>query len=145
MMAMALVLVCAAAFAALALGMDRHAREVLGAAPSAGRRVALRVAGWGLLACALLISVAGWGRSVGLVEWLAVLTFAAVPLVMLVLPHFAGRRAVVSPRKPTSAVRTAEAWRSLPWKLWRALHLTALLALPLFMLWAFMQAQAGAA
>lgn len=144
MMTAALMLVSVAAFAALALGMDRHARDVLGRAPSPARRVALRVIGWALLGLALALGMAGWGQTVGVAEWTAALTAATVPLVMLVLPRFAGRGAATTRRNPAPAeLPDALAPRSMPGRAWRRLRLAGLIALPLFMVWAFTQVPAG--
>lgn len=141
MKAVLLLLLSLAAFAALSLSMDRHAREVLGATPSPGRRQAWRVTGWCLLALALLLGVAGWGRGVGVVEWTAALSAVSVPWVMLVLPRLADRRRgaarrVAAPLPPFDGAAPA----GLAGRLWRGLRLGAVLGMPVFMLWAFLRA-----
>lgn len=143
------LMIALAGFVALALGMDRHAREVLGAAPSPARRKALRAAGWTALASALALCLWIWGGSVGAVEWFAVLSAVAVPWVLLGLPRWAERtRAATpvrrpvraphaaSPAAPTAAIVPAGGRR-------RALRIAGralLLAWPVVFLWALVQA-----
>lgn len=140
MTASVLVVVSVLAFTALALSMDRHARDVFGTAPSTARRWAMRATGWVLLGAALVLGMLGWGKSVGAVEWTAALSAAAVPLVFLVLPRFAAR-GEAKPRRmpdPAATVETPAA-RSVPARLWRALCMSGLVALPMLMAWALMQ------
>ncbi|WP_433885293.1 DUF3325 domain-containing protein [Pseudomonas vranovensis] len=75
-----------AGFAALCLAMDKHYKDLLGQPPSNSRRVALRVAGWALLALALLLAVRHSGWAMGLVELFAVL-MAGVTLWVFLLPY----------------------------------------------------------
>lgn len=63
-----------AGMAALALGMERHHRQVFGRAPGAGRRLLLRGGGWLLLALALLPCALGWGATMGIVLWTGLLS-----------------------------------------------------------------------
>ena len=69
MMHVAVFLLCLAAFAALALAMERHQDDLLGCAlpPRAVRW--LRLAGWAALALALFIVVQGQGWALGLVSY----------------------------------------------------------------------------
>ena len=79
MSALAPFALCLAAFALLALAMDRHHAQVLGhAPPSTARRRLLRTA-----ACALLVAAGGLclrahGTGVGLVTWCALLNVAGL-------------------------------------------------------------------
>lgn len=80
------LLMCYAGFVALCLSTDRHHGELLHSKPSPPRRLALRAAGWLLLALSIwpAVSASGWAQ--GLVEWCAVLMLSALLLVML-LPY----------------------------------------------------------
>ncbi|OLF55969.1 DUF3325 domain-containing protein [Pseudomonas chlororaphis] len=80
------LLLCYPGFAGLCLSMERHHAELLGHKPTAGRRRALRGAGWLLLAAALWTAVAAAGWGLGLVHWCAALMLSALSLV-LVLPY----------------------------------------------------------
>ena len=60
-MAIALLVVTTFAFAALALGMERHAKDVLGVVPAPRRRLGLRIAGWVLLAVAMALGMLAGG------------------------------------------------------------------------------------
>lgn len=135
MMALGMLLAAVAGFAALALGMERHARNVLGVAPSRGRRAVLRLVGWLLLAVALAIGLAGWSPTVGVVEWTAALTMATVPLIMLVMPRFLpAPRAAVPQRVPLREAAPGRVGRA-----WRVICAFGLVALPVFMVWAYLQ------
>lgn len=140
MMTAALVLVSLAAFAAMALGMARHAKDVLGHAPSPTLCTALRAVGWVLLAVALALGMAGWGHTVGVVEWTAALTAVALPLAMLVLPRFASGAAATRRRQLAQAeLPDLSAPRGMPGRVWRWLRIAGLITLPMFLVWAFMQ------
>ncbi|MGC4027631.1 MAG: DUF3325 family protein [Steroidobacteraceae bacterium] len=84
-------LCCGAGFAALALAMDRHARQVLEGGLVLRTRRLLRIAGWLLLAIALLVAMAGWRPGVGAVVWVGWLSVAGLVLVFM-LPNFSRRR-----------------------------------------------------
>ncbi|WP_422417575.1 DUF3325 domain-containing protein [Pseudomonas sp. GZD-222] len=75
-----------AGFACLCLAMEKHYKDLLGAAPSAARLRALRVGGWLLLLVALYLAVDKSGWAMGLVEWIAVL-MAGVTLWVFLLPY----------------------------------------------------------
>jgi hypothetical protein len=78
---------CFAGMAALSLAMDRHYQQVAGRSePPRPHRMALRTAGWLLLAISLWPCIAGWGSSVGLVAWCGFLTAGAL-LVAWTLPY----------------------------------------------------------
>lgn len=63
-----------AGMAALALGMERHHRQVFGRGAGDGRLLLLRCSGGLLLALALLPCTLGWGASVGIVLWSGLLS-----------------------------------------------------------------------
>ena len=88
---MALVL-CYAGWCLLCLGMERHHRDVFGAAPSSTRRRKLRVGGWFALMLAFAISVYALDWEFGPVLWACALMLAA--LVWALLLPFAARWAV---------------------------------------------------
>lgn len=71
-----------AGFAALALAMDRHHRQVLHGLPPPRQRLLLRAAGALGLAGSLLACVAHAGWSTGAVLWLGLLPVAAVPVAL---------------------------------------------------------------
>lgn len=146
-MAIALLVVTTFAFAALALalGMERHAKDVLGVVPAPRRRLGLRIAGWVLLAVAMALGMLGWGATVGVVEWTGAMTVATVPLVMLVLPYYSRRyrhrhRRSAAPAIPASGAEFVEfgaARCSLSARLWRGVRVLVLVALPAGIAWAF--------
>ena len=76
------LLLAAAAFACLAMAMERHHRDVAGHAPPTQRRRLLQVLGvLGLLA-SLLASIAAWGIAQGFVGWCGVLAGGAGAMVL---------------------------------------------------------------
>ncbi|KDN97376.1 DUF3325 domain-containing protein [Pseudomonas donghuensis] len=75
-----------AGFAALCLAMEKHYKDLLGHKPAHARLMALRIAGWVLLALALLLAVRHSGWAMGLVELFAVL-MAGVTLWVFLLPY----------------------------------------------------------
>lgn len=77
---------CYAGMAALCLAMDRHHAQVWRRAPRKPARRGLRIAGWLLLAVAVVPCVRGWGATVGVVAWFGFLSAAALLLVFL-LPY----------------------------------------------------------
>ena len=77
-----LLLMCAAGFASLALGMEKHWKQVWNSALGARRRTALRFSGWVLLAGALILAVIGWGASIGIVVWFGSLSGAGLAVVV---------------------------------------------------------------
>ena len=72
-----------AGFAALALSMHKHHRDVFGTAPTRGRTLALQGAGWLLLTASVWPCVAHSGWSIGLVLWIGLLTVAALTVALL--------------------------------------------------------------
>jgi hypothetical protein len=76
MSAFALVL-CVAAFACLALAMERHQETVFGASLTATASRILRCAGWCVLLIALWIVVAARGWALGLVGYSGCTSLAA--------------------------------------------------------------------
>ncbi|CAK9887558.1 MULTISPECIES: DUF3325 domain-containing protein [Pseudomonas] len=83
---LAIALFAFAGFAALCLAMEKHYKDLLGHKPSSARLKALRVAGWVLLALALLLAVRHSGWAMGLVELFAVM-MAGVTLWVFLLPY----------------------------------------------------------
>jgi len=77
-----LLLICVAGFASLALGMEKHWKQVWNSELGARRRRALRFSGWVLLAAALAVAVIGWGVSIGIVVWVGSLTGAGLAVVL---------------------------------------------------------------
>ncbi|MDD2049066.1 DUF3325 domain-containing protein [Pseudomonas putida] len=75
-----------AGFACLCLAMEKHYKELLGAAPSVARSRVLRIGGWLLLLVALSLAVHDSGWAMGLVELFAVL-MAGVTLWVFLLPY----------------------------------------------------------
>jgi hypothetical protein len=67
-----------AGFAALALSMHRHHRDLLGGVPLRLRVILLRCAGWMLLAGALVVAIEDQGGSMSIVLWLGAATAAAL-------------------------------------------------------------------
>lgn len=72
-----------AGLALLALSLDRHHRDALGARVPASRVRMLRIAGWIVLALSLAAAVAGEGGNFGPVQWVGSLTGAALVAVAL--------------------------------------------------------------
>jgi len=77
-----LLLMCAAGFASLALGMDKHWKQVWNSELGVRRRTALRFSGWVLLAAALVVAVMGLGTSIGIVVWVGSLSGAGLAVVV---------------------------------------------------------------
>lgn len=65
-----------AGFASIAMGMERHSRQVFGHVPETAPRRLLMLAGWALLALSLVPALAVRGPSIGSVLWLGWLTVA---------------------------------------------------------------------
>lgn len=78
---LAILLLSLASFTALALGMEKHWKQAVHAAPTPVRRQRLRVGGWTLLGLALALCFLQWGNSVGPVAWLGGLSVAGLLLV----------------------------------------------------------------
>ena len=75
-------LLAAGGFAALALSMHRHHRDLFARPPSAARTLSLRAAGWMLLALSLATCFAEPGWAVGTVLWLGLGTAAAATVAL---------------------------------------------------------------
>lgn len=86
------LLLALAGFAALSLSMQKHHRDLLGGAPLRARALALKCAGWLLLAASLWTALSGEGVFVGIVLWLGIATIAALTVAML-LTYGARKRA----------------------------------------------------
>jgi hypothetical protein len=66
----------------LCLAMDKHYQQVFGGSLATTSRIALRAAGWLLLAGSLLLSVTGANWSFGLLAWLGWLLAAGLCVVL---------------------------------------------------------------
>ena len=75
-----------AGFAALALSMPKHQRELFGRAPVKPARLILRFFGWSLLLLALMPAIACSGVGIGIVLWFGFATLAAM-IVSLMLTY----------------------------------------------------------
>ncbi|GAA5232766.1 DUF3325 domain-containing protein [Verticiella sediminum] len=93
-----LLLLCIAAFACLALAMERHQCDRFGHALTHGQTRVLRAAGWLLLVVALWLSIAAMGTSFGLVAYSGHTSLAA-GLVFLALLALERRTAARQPRR----------------------------------------------
>jgi len=82
-MSLAAFLLAYGGFAALALAMDRHYEAVFDSAISARRRLMLRWLGSIGLAASLWASVAVYGWSYGLTEWIGILAIAGLLLIWI--------------------------------------------------------------
>jgi hypothetical protein len=71
-----------AAWLSLALGMERHQRELSGRKWTAGPSRALRTVGWLLLATSAAPLIARWGVLTGVSIWGALLSVAALAVVL---------------------------------------------------------------
>ena len=83
MIQLAALVISIAGFAALALSMHKHHRDVFGTAPTRGRTLTLQGIGWLLLSASVSICIAHSGWSIGLVLWIGLLTFAALTVALL--------------------------------------------------------------
>jgi hypothetical protein len=72
-----------AAFSAIALGTERHARQVLGRQAGLPVRRALGTAGWVLLLASLFPALAARGPSIGSLNWLGYLSVASAAIALL--------------------------------------------------------------
>lgn len=76
------VLFCAlSGFIALSVAMERHAKQLLHRSLTPRTRLFIRIAGWLLLAVALLQSISSWSYDIGIVAWLGWLTVAGMALI----------------------------------------------------------------
>ncbi|MBO3274296.1 DUF3325 domain-containing protein [Pseudomonas schmalbachii] len=71
-----------AGWAAWALAMDRHHRQVAGGASAPLRRLALRLGGGLCLLAAFAVSVFRWGWNIGPVVWCVLLSVMALGFVL---------------------------------------------------------------
>ncbi|MCP1469670.1 hypothetical protein J3E64_001352 [Sphingobium sp. OAS761] len=93
MMALLAFLLLSAGFAALALSMAQHYRKLQYGAPAASRKLALRGAGWALLAAAFVPSIHDLGVSLGIVLWFGLAALAAAAAALILALWRSGRRA----------------------------------------------------
>ena len=86
-MMVALTFICIlSGFAALALSMVKHHRDLFGRVPDHRHQLCLRAAGWALLALALGPAVSGFGPAIGIILWFA-LASLAVPILALSITY----------------------------------------------------------
>lgn len=83
---LASMLLCLVAFAALALSLPRHHRDVLGTMPSARRQQNLRIVGWCFLIASALPLVSGAGGAIGLTSWFGAASLSGL-MVMVLLTY----------------------------------------------------------
>lgn len=69
-----------AAFSAIALGTERHSKQVFGRQAASTVRHTLTTAGWMLLLASLLPALAARGPSIGSLAWLGYLSIASVAI-----------------------------------------------------------------
>lgn len=86
MMGLACFMLQWAGFAALAISMPKHHRDLFGRAPSRRASLVVRGAGWALLALAFVPAIAAAGSSTGIVLWFALATLTAL-IVALMLTY----------------------------------------------------------
>lgn len=76
-------LLAMAGFAAIALSMGKHHRDILGVTPGRASARSLRATGWLALSASLALSIRAEGLSIGIVQWTAFLTVAALTVALL--------------------------------------------------------------
>jgi hypothetical protein len=107
MIDLAALILATAGFAAIALSMHRHHRDLFGRPPSRPRALAFAGTGWTLLALSFSACIVASGWAIGPVLWIGLLTVAGL-VIVLALTYGAG---IVSggerpaPRKATRAAR----------------------------------------
>lgn len=72
-----------AGFAAMALSMQRHHRDIFGSVPPERSRKALRTTGVATIAASLSLATAAEGLGIGLVLWAGLLTLATIAVCLL--------------------------------------------------------------
>lgn len=65
-------------FSGLAASMSKHQRDIFSKPVSAKQTKILQILGWGVISLSAFIAIFVTGISVGISEWLGVLTFAAL-------------------------------------------------------------------
>lgn len=83
MMALAAVVLSFAGFAALAVSMARHHRDLFGRPPERRLMLALRAAGWLLLAAAFAPAIRHSGPAIGIVLWFGIATLTAMSVALM--------------------------------------------------------------
>lgn len=82
MMDLAALILATTAFAAIALSMHKHHRDLSGKPPSRLRAWAFTAAGWTLLALSFGACIVASGWAMGSVLWIGLLTVAALVVVL---------------------------------------------------------------
>ncbi len=119
-------------FTALALGMDKHWKQVSRSAPSPQRRKLLRTSGWTLLTAALALCFMHWGDSIGPVAWLGGLSVAGL-LLVFGLPKWPWRPPARPEREReerTELISLSGRVQGMRWRPWQWGAAAALLAVP---------------
>jgi Protein of unknown function (DUF3325). len=98
------VLFAYAGMLGLCQGLERHYKQVWNRGCPRRVRLALRAAGWLALLFSLLLCVQAWGWAMGPVAWFAVMSLAAMGLVV-VLPYW--------PRLAVAMVAMVPVWALL--------------------------------
>lgn len=97
---LAAILLALPGFAALALAMERHQRDLLGRRLTGRATLLLRGLGWLLLAASPLEAIARQGWGMGLVVWLGALTLAAAAVLLALSASLPPPRPAGRGRKP---------------------------------------------
>jgi hypothetical protein len=96
-------------FAALSLGLRRHQHDLLGRTLPLARTVAARSVGYGAIAAALALSVAGHGLGYGLMTGAGLLTVAAVLVMVGVTVSTKGPARCRQPARHSAEARARQA------------------------------------
>ncbi|WP_066520081.1 DUF3325 domain-containing protein [Sphingobium cloacae] len=75
-------LAACAAFASLALSMEKHHQDLLKKRPSRRDRRTFRIAGWAGLALSYGLTVMPWGAATGSILWFGLLSLAAAMILL---------------------------------------------------------------
>lgn len=86
-MTLAAFVLAVAGFAALALSMPKHHRDLIRGALSPRRKLGHRIAGWALLSTSVVLALIGESTSIGIVLWLGLATLAALIVALMLTYH----------------------------------------------------------
>ena len=70
-------------FACLALSLPKHWRDIFAMNLEPSLKWVLRIAGWGLLAAALVLCIVRWHAAIGIFAWAGTLTVSALLIALL--------------------------------------------------------------
>lgn len=110
MMALACLALALAGFAALAVSMPKHHRDLFGGSPRRTRKLALATAGWLFLTASTGSAIARYGVSMGLVLWFGIVTAAAFAVAMSLSYGPRAKSAVVKKRGQRDSRRRPSAF-----------------------------------